>query len=108
MLGDPEDTNALTKYARKVTNPHGQFGTLLTVDSFEGYFLWHATITFLSVRLSAIEWNNLKTPQREAVRILARELLLGVGHSDSDVETTHDKCYHLLRKLTIEEEKQLD
>jgi hypothetical protein len=49
----------------------------------------------------------LKPSQRESVRQLARKLSEDVGQPSSDSDANEDKSYQIIRKLTIEEERQI-
>jgi hypothetical protein len=100
------DTDRLKAFAKTLVNDTGRFGTIFTVDRFEGRLTWHVSVTSLSDQFKPIPWEELKPSQREAVRQRARELLDDVGRPDSDFEDIQDKSYQIIRQLTIEEERQ--
>src|SRR5688572_17385571 len=81
---NPADTQALMKFSKTVTNEDGRFGTILSVESSEGWFKWHVSITVLSEEYAPIDWDDLKERQRAAVRNLGLQLLADVGHHNSD------------------------
>jgi len=101
VVVDVNDTDRLKAFAKTLVNDAGRFGSILTVDRFQGRLTWHVSVTSLS-EFKPMLWERLKPSQREAVRQLARELLADVGRPDSDVEDAQDKSYQILRQLTIE------
>ena len=105
VVADVNDTERLKAFAKTVVNDSGRFGTILTVDRFEGRLTWHVSVTSLSDQFKPIFWEELKPSQREAMCQLARELLNDVGGPDSDFEDVQDKSYQIIRQLTIEEER---
>jgi hypothetical protein len=94
---DLNDTERLKAFTKIVVNDDGRFGTILTVDRFEGRLTWHVSVTSLSDQFKPILWQELKPSQREAVRQLAHELLDDVGRPDSDFEDRQDKSYQIIR-----------
>jgi len=107
VLLDPSDTSALMRFSKTVTNDVGRFGTLLMIGLFDGDHKWRVSVRFLSEAFETIDWDNLTKSQQEAVRSLAKELLLDVGHLDSDFENTEAGCFEVIRKLTTDEEEQI-
>jgi hypothetical protein len=105
VVADVHDLERLKAFAKTVVNDADRFGTILTVDRFEGRLTWHVSVTALSDQFKPMSWEVLKPSQREAVRQLARELLDDVGRPNSDFEVAEDKSCQIIRKLTIEEER---
>jgi hypothetical protein len=105
VLTNPDNTEGLVSFAKTIVNDAGRFGTILTVDQFEGQLTWHVSVSALSDQFKPMLWEQLKPSQREAVRQLARGLLADVGRPDSDVEDVQEKSNQIIRKLTIEEER---
>ena len=93
---DPIDTEALKAFAKTIVNDAGRFGTILTVDRIDGELRWWKGRTL-----------RLKPSEREAVRQLARDLLEDIGQPGSDSDVAEGKSYQIIRKLTIEEERQI-
>jgi hypothetical protein len=105
VVVDVNDTDRLKAFAKTLVNDAGRFGSILTVDRFQGRLTWHVSVTSLSDQFKPIPWEELKPSQREAMRQLARELLNNVGRPDSDFEEVQEKSYQIIRQLTIEEER---
>ena len=45
VVADVNDTERLKTFAKTVVNDAGKFGTILTVDRFEGRLTWHVSVT---------------------------------------------------------------
>jgi hypothetical protein len=107
VVKNPNDTEALKAFAKTIVTDAGRFGTILTVDLIDGELRWHVSVSALSNGFKPIFWEKLKPSEREAVRQLARELLEDIGQPGSDSDVAEDKSYQIIRKLTIEEERQI-
>ena len=66
VVVDVNDTDRLKAFAKTLVNDAGRFGTILTVDRFEGRLTWHVSVTSLSDQFKPIPWEELKPSQREA------------------------------------------
>lgn len=104
-MKDIDDREPLKAFAKTIVNDAGRFGTILTIDLFNGELRWHVSASALSDGFKPIFWDHLKPSQREGVRQLTRELLKDVGQPGSDSDVADDKSYQIFRKLTIEEER---
>ncbi len=100
-IRDPNQLEGLDGFAKTVINDVGRFGTILTVDRFEGDLRWHVSVSMLSEAFKPIKWSSLKPSEREAVRQLARDLLDDVGRPGSDEDAAEGKTYQIIRKLTL-------
>ena len=54
VVVDVNDTERLKAFAKTVVNDTGRFGTILTVDRFEGRLTWHVSVTALSDQFKPI------------------------------------------------------
>lgn len=102
---DPADLGAVSRSAQRVASEHQGYLTMLTVDKSDGLW-WHAGVSVLSSNLKAVPHSGLSNLQRKAAERLVRELLNEVGRPDSEELSWDDRCVHLIRRLTIEEERK--
>ena len=104
-LADPNNTDALKRFAQTFVIGDEQFGTVLVVGVVEGEWSWHVSVSALSDHYKPIWWEDLRPSQRKSVRELAADLLNGVGEPNSDLDAADGPTYQIVRRLTIEEER---
>jgi hypothetical protein len=102
---DSEDLDE--QFARTLTRSVRKFGTILTVDLHKKEFFWHACVTLLNPEGKPIPINKFSLTQRAVTLRLALELLGDVGRPDSNKIHEDKKSIHIIRPVTIEEEREV-
>ena len=94
------------RFSRTVTHGVRKFGTILTVDRVGNQFWWHVAVSVLDSALKPVPIIRITSSDKDAAECLAHELLSDVGRWDSDECHYDDKSLHIIRNLTIAEERQ--
>jgi hypothetical protein len=100
------DAAALEKYARTLTRGTRKFGTILTLDLHKKDVSWHVCVSMLDSEGKPLLTDHLSSADKSATLRLARELLFEIGRPSSDSVREDEKSVHILRAMTIEEERQ--
>jgi hypothetical protein len=103
---DVSDSARLEKYARTLTRDVHKFGTILTVDLHKKEFSWHVCVCMLNSEGKPLPIKALSSADKSDTLRLACELLGEIGRPDSDAVQEHEKSIHIVRHLTIEEERE--
>jgi hypothetical protein len=76
------------------------------VDPHKKELYWHSCVSTLDSDGKPLLTDRLSSADKSATLRLARELLSEIGRPSSDTVREDEKSVHILRLMTIEEERQ--